>query len=121
MITKSSAVASRGTSHASSLTPYQPVPKHIVCLTFDFDALSGFMPAAGVLDNWVHDFLYLKERCEWGVLTYTCHPFISGRGHRIMMLEKLICRLRDAGAVFQRVDDTVDEFKRRHGASALHA
>lgn len=77
----------------------------------------GLKPAAGVLDNWVHDFLYLKERCDWGVLTYTCHPFISGRGHRIMMLENLICRLRDAGAVFQRVDDTVEEFRQRSPAS----
>jgi hypothetical protein len=73
----------------------------------------GLKPAGGVLDNWVHDFLYLKERHEWGVLTYTCHPFISGRGHRIMMLEKVICRLRDAGAVFQRVDETVEEFRQR--------
>ena len=52
-----------------------------------------------------------------GVLTYTCHPFISVRGHRIMMLEGLICRLRDAGAVFQRVDETVDEFRQRSPAS----
>ena len=73
----------------------------------------GLKSADGVLDNWVHDFLALKERREWGVLTYTCHPFISGRGHRIMMLEKLICRLKDEGAVFQRVDETVEEFRRR--------
>jgi len=46
-------------------------------------------------------------------LTFTCHPFISGRGHRIMMLEQLIEKLKDNGAVFQRVDDTVEEFKRR--------
>jgi peptidoglycan/xylan/chitin deacetylase (PgdA/CDA1 family) len=53
----------------------------------------------------------MKERVDWGVLTCTCHPFIIGRGHRIMMLEKLIGRLRDARAVFQRVDETVEEFK----------
>jgi peptidoglycan/xylan/chitin deacetylase (PgdA/CDA1 family) len=79
----------------------------------------GLKPAGGVLDNWVHDFLFMKERLEWGVLTYTCHPFIIGRGHRIMMLEQLICRLCDAGAVFQRVDETVDEFKARRGAAVL--
>jgi peptidoglycan-N-acetylglucosamine deacetylase len=55
---------------------------------------------------------------EWGVLTYTCHPFIIGRGHRIMMLERLIERVKDEGGVFQRVDHTVDEFQRRVGASA---
>jgi len=71
----------------------------------------GLKPAGDVLDNWVHEFLGMKERVEWGVLTYTCHPFIIGRGHRIMMLEKLIRRLLDEGAVFQRVDETVEEFK----------
>ena len=30
-----------------------------------------------------------------------------------MMLETLICRLRDGGAVFQQVDETVAEFQRR--------
>jgi peptidoglycan/xylan/chitin deacetylase (PgdA/CDA1 family) len=71
----------------------------------------GLKPAGDVLDNWVHEFLGMKERVEWGVLTYTCHPFIIGRGHRIMMLEKLIRRLKDEGAVFQRVDETVEEFQ----------
>jgi hypothetical protein len=30
-----------------------------------------------------------------------------------MMLERLIETMKDEGAVFQRVDETVDEFKRR--------
>ncbi|MBI4206884.1 MAG: polysaccharide deacetylase, partial [Betaproteobacteria bacterium] len=51
------------------------------------------------------------------VLTYTCHPFIIGRGHRIMMLERLIRRLTDEGAVFQRMDATADEFKNRMAAA----
>ena len=73
----------------------------------------GLMKAGDVLDNWVNDFLYMRDTMEWGVLTYTCHPFIIGRGHRIMMLERLIQRLKDEGAVFQRLDDTVEEFKLR--------
>ena len=73
----------------------------------------GLMKAGDVLDNWVDDFLYMRKVVEWGVLTYTCHPFIIGRGHRIMMLERLIERLKDEGAVFQRMDDTVEEFKLR--------
>ena len=71
----------------------------------------GLMKAGDVEDNWVNDFFYMREAVAWGVLTYTCHPFIIGRGHRIMMLERLIRRLRDEGAVFQRVDETVEEFK----------
>jgi peptidoglycan/xylan/chitin deacetylase (PgdA/CDA1 family) len=73
----------------------------------------GLKPAGDVLDNWVREFTGMRERVEWGVVTYTCHPFIVGRGHRIMMLERLIRRLLDSGAVFQRVDDTADEFRQR--------
>ena len=74
----------------------------------------GLRNAREVEDNWINDFLYMREVVkDWGVLTYTCHPFIIGRGHRIMMLERLIQRMKDEGAVFQRVDDTVEEYKTR--------
>jgi peptidoglycan/xylan/chitin deacetylase (PgdA/CDA1 family) len=74
----------------------------------------GLQNAGNVYDNWIHDFRYMRKTVQdWGALTYTCHPFIIGRGHRIMMLERLIETMRDEGAVFQRVDETVDEFKRR--------
>ena len=79
----------------------------------------GLKPAGDVLDNWAHEFLHMKRQVDWGVVTYTCHPFIIGRGHRIMMLEKLIRRLMDEGAVFQRVDETVDEFKALHLSAML--
>ena len=78
----------------------------------------GLMNAGRVLENWVGDFAYMKKTVDWGVLTFTCHPFISGRGHRIMMLERLIRKLKDGGAVFQRVDETVDEFRRRRQKKA---
>jgi peptidoglycan/xylan/chitin deacetylase (PgdA/CDA1 family) len=78
----------------------------------------GLKNAREVEDNWFNDFLYMREAVEWGVLTYTCHPFIIGRGHRIMMLERLIERMKDGGAVFQRIDDTVEEFRRRAALSA---
>lgn len=80
----------------------------------------GLQKAGNVLDNWVNDFLYMRQAVEWGVLTYTCHPFIIGRGHRIMMLERLIRRIRDEGGVFQRVDETVEEFKHLHPRPAPH-
>ena len=73
----------------------------------------GLMNAGRVLENWVSDFVYMIKAVKWGVLTFTCHPFISGRGHRIMMLEQLIRKLKDGGAVFQRVDQTVEEFRRQ--------
>jgi peptidoglycan-N-acetylglucosamine deacetylase len=76
----------------------------------------GLKNAREVEDNWINDFLYMREVVkDWGVLTYTCHPFIIGRGHRILMLERLVRRMKDEGAVFQRVDHTVEEFRKRAG------
>jgi peptidoglycan/xylan/chitin deacetylase (PgdA/CDA1 family) len=77
----------------------------------------GLKNAREVEDNWFNDYLYMREAVEWGVLTYTCHPFIIGRGHRIMMLERLIERVKEEGAVFQRIDETVEEFRRRSVAA----
>ena len=73
----------------------------------------GLRNAGGVLENWIGDFIYMKRTVDWGVMTYICHPFIIGRGHRMLMLESLIRRVLDEGGVFQRVDDTADEFRRR--------
>jgi len=73
----------------------------------------GLMNANAVGENWVNDFLYMRSHTDWGVLTYTCHPFIIGRGHRMMMLEKVIRACLDHGAVFVTMEEAVDEFKRR--------
>ena len=73
----------------------------------------GLANATGVLENWVDDFLYMKRVCDWGVLTYTCHPYVIGRGHRMMMLERLILRLMEEGAVFMTMDAAAEEFATR--------
>jgi len=78
----------------------------------------GLQNANNVYDNWINDFVYMRQSVDWGVLTYTCHPFIIGRGHRIMMLERLIETMKEQGAVFQRVDATVEEFRQRVPLSA---
>jgi hypothetical protein len=48
------------------------------------------MNASSVLENWLADFEYMTATESFGILTYTCHPFVIGRGHRMMMLEKLV-------------------------------
>jgi peptidoglycan-N-acetylglucosamine deacetylase len=73
----------------------------------------GLMNANAVVENWINDFLYMQEVNDWGVITYTCHPFIIGRGHRMMMLEKLIRACADRGAVFLAMEDAVKEFQQR--------
>jgi peptidoglycan-N-acetylglucosamine deacetylase len=73
----------------------------------------GLMHAAGVLENWVDDFRYMARGAEWGVLTYTFHPQVTGRGHRMLTLERLIDATRDLGAEFVRMDEAAAEFAAR--------
>lgn len=75
--------------------------------------IPGLMNANSVMENWVEDFLYLKENFDWGVITYTFHPFVIGRGHRMRMLERLLRRLIDEGATFRRMEEVVDEYRQR--------
>ncbi|MEO7729247.1 MAG: polysaccharide deacetylase [Burkholderiales bacterium] len=75
--------------------------------------LPGLMNTNLVLENWVNDFLYLKKNLQWGVITYTFHPFVIGRGGRMLMLEKLIKKLKTEGAVFMTLEDAVAEFDKR--------
>jgi peptidoglycan/xylan/chitin deacetylase (PgdA/CDA1 family) len=78
----------------------------------------GLMNASAVLENWVNDYLYMKQHLDWGVLTYTCHPYVIGRGHRLMMLERLLRTLCDNGAVFLAMEDAVNEFRQRAAAGS---
>lgn len=75
--------------------------------------LPGNMNANHVLDNWINDFVYLRDNLDWGVITYTFHPFVIGRGHRMLILEKLIRKLKDGGAVFTTLENAAAEYARR--------
>ena len=75
----------------------------------------GLMPAGGLLQNWVDDFAYMTRTMDWGVLTYTCHPFVIGRGHRMMMLERLIDSLQGMGATFLTMEDAANAWLARAG------
>ena len=71
----------------------------------------GLMNANLVLENWLGDFHYLRDHYDWGILTYTFHPHVIGRGHRMIMLEKLIAGLKNAGATFLTMEDAVAEYR----------
>ena len=74
------------------------------------------MSTQSVLGNWVDDFAYMTRIAAWGVLTYTFHPFVIGRGHRMMLLERLIEKLMEMDAVFMTMGEAVDEFLTRTNA-----
>jgi peptidoglycan-N-acetylglucosamine deacetylase len=71
----------------------------------------GLMNASLVGENWLADFTYMRDHYDWGILTYTFHPHVIGRGHRMIMLEKLIEKLREGGAVFLTMEQAVAEYR----------
>ncbi|WP_020695874.1 polysaccharide deacetylase family protein [Reyranella massiliensis] len=76
----------------------------------------GLMNATAVLENFVDDFTYMTRVCDYGILTYTFHPHVIGRGHRMMMLERLIQRLIEGGAVFMTMEAAMQDWlARRRG------
>jgi peptidoglycan-N-acetylglucosamine deacetylase len=76
----------------------------------------GLMNAGLVLENWFGDFVYMRDRYDWGVLTYTFHPHVIGRGHRLIMLESLIRRLHENGARFVTLEQAAAEYRTRFPA-----
>jgi hypothetical protein len=65
------------------------------------------------MQSWLDEFRYMKKTVEWGVLTYTMHPFVIGRGYRMLALEGLVDELAKEGAVFMTMEDAALEAKQR--------
>lgn len=80
--------------------------------------IPGLMNARSVFQNWIDDFRYMTQIEDWGVLTYTFHPYVIGRGHRMLALEALIGQFIELGATFQTLGATVDEFLERQPGEA---
>jgi len=80
------------------------------------EVLPGLANANAVLENWIADFEYMRRTTEWGMLVYTFHPYVIGRGHRMLILEKLIDELGRMGAEFLTLDQVQQEFRARSAA-----
>ncbi|MEE2785597.1 MAG: polysaccharide deacetylase [Pseudomonadota bacterium] len=80
---------------------------------FEYFKGGGLADAEGVFANWIQDFEYLVENLDRGVMTYTLHPFVIGRGHRMRMLERLLIALRQRGAVFLKAEDVIQKWAQR--------
>ena len=77
--------------------------------------LPGLKAGSAVLENWVADYRYMAREYEWGVATYTFHPLVTGRGHRMLVLEQLIDTLAREGAEFMTMEAAAAEFAARGG------
>ena len=75
--------------------------------------LAGMQPARAVLQNWFDEFLYMKKTVDWGVLTYTMHPYVIGRGYRMLALEDMVDKLAKEGATFMTMEDAAREAEKQ--------
>jgi peptidoglycan-N-acetylglucosamine deacetylase len=73
--------------------------------------LPGLQPARTVMESWRDEFRYMQQTVEWGVLTLTMHPFVIGRGYRMLAFEQLVQDLAAAGAVFMTMEDAAAEVR----------
>jgi peptidoglycan/xylan/chitin deacetylase (PgdA/CDA1 family) len=58
----------------------------------------------------------MRRTTDWGVMVYTFHPYVSGRGHRMMMMEQLIDGLTAMGAEFRTLDEVQQEYRARQAS-----
>jgi peptidoglycan/xylan/chitin deacetylase (PgdA/CDA1 family) len=75
--------------------------------------LPGLQSARTVMESWRDEFRYMQQTVDWGVLTYTMHPYVIGRGYRMLALEALVKDLAAAGAVFMTMEDAAAEAQAR--------
>ena len=75
----------------------------------------GLQPARAVMQNWLDEFLYMKKTVDWGVLTYTMHPYVIGRGYRMLSFDDLVDKLAAEGAVFMTMEEAAREAQLRMG------
>jgi peptidoglycan-N-acetylglucosamine deacetylase len=75
--------------------------------------LPGLQSARTVMESWLDEFRYMQKSVEWGVLTYTMHPFVIGRGYRMLAFEQLVKGLEEAGAAFLTMEDAATEAQAR--------
>ncbi len=76
--------------------------------------LQGLQNARAVFQNFADEFDYMRRTAEWGILTYTFHPHVVGRGYRMLALEGLIDRLRGGGARFVTMETAVECYRGRY-------
>ena len=75
----------------------------------------GLSSPSQVYERWAGDFDYLCDVVGEGVYSLTMHPQVIGRGHRMLMLNRLVEHMKErAGVRFSTMADVAHEWKRKH-------
>ena len=76
---------------------------------------TGLSAPSKVAEIWQDDFTYMRQEVPGGVFTLTMHPQVIGRGHRMLMLERLIKWFKEhPGTTFSRLGDAAEAFRAGH-------
>jgi peptidoglycan/xylan/chitin deacetylase (PgdA/CDA1 family) len=72
----------------------------------------GLSAGSKVEEIWSDEFAFMHRDVPGGVFTLTMHPQVIGRGHRILMLERLIARMRSyEGVSFTTLGAAADAYR----------
>ncbi|HEY6759466.1 MAG TPA: polysaccharide deacetylase [Baekduia sp.] len=80
--------------------------------TADAVQLPAFTPTT-LFDNALSDFTWMRRELDRGVLTITMHPYIIGRGHRLLALERFVDALAARGARFVTAEAAIAAWQNR--------
>jgi peptidoglycan/xylan/chitin deacetylase (PgdA/CDA1 family) len=71
----------------------------------------GLSAPSKVEEIWRDDFTFMRREVPGGVFTLTMHPQVIGRGHRMLMLERLIRWMKDdPGVQFSTLGAAAERF-----------
>ncbi len=73
---------------------------------------AGLSAPSAVEEIWKGDFDYAHANCPGGIYDLTMHPQVIGRGHRMLMLERLIDHFEGKeGVIFETLGEYVERWK----------
>lgn len=89
---------------------------HFEYVRVDNRVYPGLSAPTKVEEIWQQEFEYMYREVDGGVFTLTMHPQVIGRGHRMLMLERLIAFLaRHDGVRFTTLAQAAAEFRSGNG------
>ena len=71
-------------------------------------------PPSAVLETWLGDLDWALIHEPGGVLTYTMHPQVIGRGNRMLMLEQLIEEIDKREVGFTTLEKAATDWRAAH-------
>ena len=84
---------------------YVSIPSHGLNRT-------GLSAPSKVAEIWQDDFTFMQREVPNGVFTVTMHPQVIGRGHRMLMLERLIAWFKSQpGTTFSTLGEAAEVFR----------